>query len=215
MAFKTRLYWYALLGIIIFLGLIPFLAQQFWIVVLSLVFVYIACSEMWSFLAGHAGLLVLGQQAFLGLGVYTQLIVSEILKWPPWVGVILSPFAGASAAALVSLSVKRLRGFFFAFSTLLISEILYNAFINWPLVGGAWGKRMEVARFVPSIVIYYFSAFIAIIACIIVYYIHNSKLGVGVRAVGCDEEAAAELGVNVFRCKAICLILAGAITALA
>jgi branched-chain amino acid transport system permease protein len=216
MSGKTRLHGSLALamGLILF-GIFPLLGQRFLTVVLSLTFIYIASAEIWSFLAGHLGIVSLGQQAFIGLGMYTVLIICEIFRWPIWTALVLAGFVGAIVAAFVSLSFLRLRGFYFAFSTMLISEILFNIFLNWSFVGGASGKMVSVSREIPGIATYYLSGLVSLISILTIYFIHNSKLGFGVRAIGCDEDVAEEVGVNVFACKASCFIIGGFITALA
>jgi len=47
------------------------------------------------------------------------------------------------------------------------------------------------------------------------YKIYHSKLGFGLRAVGSDELAASELGVDTFRVKALSFVIASTLTAFA
>jgi branched-chain amino acid transport system permease protein len=181
----------------------------------TLALIYIAAAEMWSFLAGHLGVISLGQQTFIGLGMYTLAILNEICKWPLWTSIILSGFTGAIAAALISLSLLRLRGFYFSLATMLVAEIFLNFFRNWTFTGAATGMRLSVGYEIPISIIYYAACILSILSILTVYYIHNSKLGFAIRAIGCDEEAASEIGVNTFICKACCFIISGFITALA
>ncbi|MEM2727792.1 MAG: branched-chain amino acid ABC transporter permease [Candidatus Bathyarchaeia archaeon] len=199
---------------LLILMILPLYGEPYMISILTSSFIYLAAAEMWSFLAGHLRLISLGQQAFLGLGMYTVLLLNEIYKWPLWASVVFSALIGASAAGLLSLSFLRLRGFYFSLATILFSEILFHSFLNWTLTGGATGLTLSIGFKISMQISYYAALIVSILSILIIYYFHNSKIGFAIRATGCDEEAAAEIGVNVFLIKASCLIVSGAITAL-
>jgi branched-chain amino acid transport system permease protein len=181
----------------------------------TLALIYIAAAEMWSFLAGHLGVISLGQQAFIGLGMYTLAILNEIYKWPLGISIIFSGLGGAIIAAFVSISFLRLRGFYFSLATMLVAEIFLNIFRNWAFTGAVTGMRLSIGYEIPISIIYYAACTLSVLSILAVYYIHNSKLGFAVRAIGCDEDAASEIGVNTFACKACCFIISGFVTALA
>ena len=52
---------------------------------------------MWNLLAGYAGLLSIGQQAYVGLGGYALIVLADDLGVDPFLSV---PLAGLIAAAL-------------------------------------------------------------------------------------------------------------------
>jgi len=148
------------------------------------------------------------------MGMYTLAILNEIYKWPLSVSMILSGLAGAVIAAVVSLSFLRLRGFYFAVATILVAETLSNLFRNWTFVGASTGMRLSVGYEIPVNVIYYVACALSALSILTVYCFHSSKLGFAIRAIGCDEDAASEIGVNTFACKAYCFIVSGFITGL-
>lgn len=209
---KLRLYLVSV--ILLVLATLPLYGEPYAITILTSSFIYLAAAEMWSFLAGHLRLISLGQQAFLGLGMYTVLLLNEIYKWPLWASVVFSALIGAAAASLLSLSFLRLRGFYFSLATILFAEILFHFFLNWTLVGGATGLTLSIGFKIPIQTSYYTALIVSILSIFMIYYFHGSKIGFAIRATGCDEEAAAEIGVNVFLIKALCFIASGAVTAL-
>ncbi|MEM2431916.1 MAG: branched-chain amino acid ABC transporter permease [Candidatus Bathyarchaeia archaeon] len=210
---RLRLYLASLVALLV-LMILPLYSGPYMMMILTSSFIYLAAAEMWSFLAGHLSVISLGQQAFIGLGMYTILILNEIYKWPLWASIIFSGLVGAASAGFISLSFLRLRGFFFALSTILFAEILFHFFRNWAFVGGATGLRLSIGYKIPLQATYYMAYITSIISILTIYYLHNSKIGFAIRATGCDDEAAAEIGVNTFIIKAICFIINGTITAL-
>ncbi len=57
----------------------------------------VALAQMWNLLAGYAGLVSVGQQAFVGIGAYTLWVFAEKVGINPFLCV---PIAGIVAAAL-------------------------------------------------------------------------------------------------------------------
>ena len=49
----------------------------------------------------------------------------------------------------------------------------------------------------------------------LIYFLLNSKLGLGLTAMRDDADAASSVGVNIFRSKLICFVIAGLFCALA
>ena len=79
-------------------------------------FILVTMSSMWNLLAGYAGLVSVGQQAYVGLGAYAVLAFSD---WgvQPYLGVLLAALACAAIAVPTSLLAFRLRGDYFAVGT--------------------------------------------------------------------------------------------------
>src|SRR5205814_8528347 len=60
-------------------------------------FYLLAMAQMWNLLAGYAGLVSVGQQAFIGLGAYALYLIADRGGVHPFAAVVL---AGLSAAAI-------------------------------------------------------------------------------------------------------------------
>jgi hypothetical protein len=84
---------------------------------LAELFTFIALASLWNLLAGYAGLVSVGQQAFVGLGGYLLFAMVILLDIHP----IAAIFIAGPIAALVSIPVAaltfRLRGAYFAIGT--------------------------------------------------------------------------------------------------
>ena len=64
-------------------------------------------------------------------------------------------------------------------------------------------------------IIYMVALVICVGAIVTVYLLLNSKLGLGLTAMRDDADAASFVGVNIFKSKLICFVVAGFFTALA
>ena len=135
---RTNLSWILPTLVAAALAIFPlFDPPQTWILYLFYFFIFLAAANMWNLLAGFSGLLALCPAAFVGLAGYTM----TILTWlgiPFYVGIIAGGVAAALFALLISISVFRMRGIYFAIGTLVVPEILRLVFLRWRPVGGEY-----------------------------------------------------------------------------
>lgn len=187
-------------------------APQTWILYLFYFFIFLASANMWNLLAGFSGLLALCPAAFIGLGGYTM----TLLSWfgiPFYVGMIAGGFSAALFAILISQSVFRMKGVYFAIGTLVVPAILRLWFLRWrpvggDFVGGGAGYMVKGMDGVPSEFTYWLGLIIGIFSIILMRYILRSKFGFGLAAVRDNDISAASLGVHVFRLKLSSFIIA-------
>ena len=105
----------------------------------------IALAQMWNLLAGYAGLVSVGQQAYIGIGAYSLWVFAEKVGINPFLCV---PIAGLVAAVLSVPTAGlafRLRGGYFAVGTWVIAEVyrLLVTQISW--LGGGSGVSVNSA----------------------------------------------------------------------
>ena len=87
-------------------------------------FTLLALAQMWNLLAGYAGLVSIGQQAFIGLGAYGLFVAADHLGLPPILAVVAATVFGGLVALVTSLFVFRLQGGYFAIGTWVIAEVI-------------------------------------------------------------------------------------------
>jgi ABC-type branched-subunit amino acid transport system permease subunit len=133
------------------LAVLPMMdVPQTWLLYLFYLFVFLAAANMWNLLAGFSGLLALCPAAFIGLAGYAM----TILTWlgiPFYVGIIAGGASAALFAMLISLSVFRMKGVYFAIGTLVVPAILRLVFLRWRPVGGDLGCACHLTAGVPSL----------------------------------------------------------------
>ena len=77
----------------------------------------------WNMMA-NAGLISLGHSGFWGLGAYSAALLANAVHMPFWLTIIPAMLLGATFGAFLAYITGRLRGLFFAISTLAMSEAL-------------------------------------------------------------------------------------------
>ena len=188
---------------------------------------------LFSFLALSAYLLLVvgemsfGQQAFFGVGAYAGGILTALYGVSLPLAALGAMALGALAALAVGLPTLRLKGLYFAMSTLAAAEmarILFELVIFQRQVGGETvgpdgtqgfrGIRWVFERGVEPVE--YLAVIYALLGAVLVLLllIERSRLGVVLRSVGSDSELASALGVDVGRLKLGVAAAAGALAAL-
>jgi len=170
---------------------------------------------MWNLLAGYAGLLSLGQQSFVGLGGYTVAVLSLYHGMPVWACLLAGGGVSALFALLVSIPLFRMKGAYFAVGTWIVAEALGICFSNWSYVSYGTGLFIRSAYQLSLKEIYYLALAMGGGSVALVYAILRSKLGLGLMAIRADERAAEGLGVNLFRSKLYCFLVAAFVTGIA
>jgi branched-chain amino acid transport system permease protein len=172
----------------------------------------LSLAQMWNLLAGYAGMISIGQQAFVGIGAYAVLALAEDNSVDPFVAV---PLAGV-VAALLSLPLAavafRLRGGYFAIGTWVIAEVVYLVVLNNTALGGGDGRTIrslnEYERFVREDYTFYGALALGFGAVAIVVLVLRSRLGLALRALRDNEAGARAAGVDVYRTKLFVWVLA-------
>jgi len=176
---------------------------------------YAVIAEMWNVLAGYAGLVTFGQQLFVGVGGYTLAILSERLGLGVWLSFGLAAVTCAAFAVPIGALTFRLKGGYFAVGSWVVAEVFRLLVGNWEYAGYASGMFIRQARRVDPWVVYYVGIGLAIGAVGLVVGLLRSRAGLALLAVRGGEEAAASLGVNVWRIKLLAFVAAAAGTGLA
>ncbi|MBT3551996.1 MAG: branched-chain amino acid ABC transporter permease [Rhodospirillaceae bacterium] len=170
---------------------------------------YLALAMLWNLLAGYAGLVSVGQQAFIGLGAYAFFYLTSSLGVHVYGAMALAgPFAGLISIP-VAFVVFRLRGHYFAIGTWVVAEIfaLGASLIEELGAGSGMSLTPAIVRQVSSsrdgreTLEYWMSLGICTIIFAVVYIILRSRQGLALTAIRDSEPASGSLGVNVFRTK--------------
>ena len=177
-----------------------------------LILLAITLAESWNVVAGYAGQVNLGHAAFFGLGA----LITRAL----WIGGTPVPLAMAAGAAtamvfalVIGVAAFRLRGAYFAIGTLALGEILRTTVGNvLPQISTL--PAATIASYQLTLR-YYLALVLAAISVIAVAALATSRLGLGMRAIREDEEAAEASGVGALSLKLTALALSTALAGLA
>jgi branched-chain amino acid transport system permease protein len=169
-------------------------------------------AQMWNLLAGYAGLVSIGQQAYLGLGGYALLVLADDLGINPFVAVPLAGLVAAAFALPTAVLVFRFRGGYFAVGTWAVAEVYRLLVANTGQLGRGTGRTLKavfpMARESRELVTYYLAVAVAVAAMAAVYLYLRSRGGLALMAVRDSEAASETLGIDVFRTKLAVYIVA-------
>jgi branched-chain amino acid transport system permease protein len=202
---------------VILLAVGPLLWEDTVLRMLVQFFYLLALAQMWNLLAGYAGLVSIGQQAYVGIGAYALLWFVNTLGVNVFVAVPLAGVVAATLSVPTAALVFRLRGGYFAIGTWVVAEVYRVIVANTQQLGGGSGATIRVVGIDPTsrlFATYWLALALGVGSVLIVYVLLRSRLGLALRAVRDREEAAATLGVDVLRTKVIVYVLASTICGL-
>ena len=173
----------------------------------------IALAQMWNLLAGYAGLVSVGQQAFVGIGAYSLWVFSDKFHLNPFASVLFAGLICAVLAVPTAGLAFRLRGGYFAVGTWVIAEVyrLLITQIKW--LGGGSGVSItvgSVARHTRDSVTFWLALGVAAGSIALVYLLLRSRRGLALTAIRDNDAGARGLGVNITRSKLWVYIIAAA-----
>jgi branched-chain amino acid transport system permease protein len=162
-------------------------------------------AQMWNLLAGYAGLVSIGQQAYVGLGGYALIVLADDWGVDPFVAVPLAGLVAALFALPTAAVVFRFRGGYFAVGTWAVAEVYRLVIANSDALGRGSGRTLKavfpLARETREVSTYLLALAVGAAALIAVYVFLRSRYGLGLMAIRDSEPASETLGVDVFRTK--------------
>lgn len=162
---------------------------------------YLLLAQMWNLMAGYAGLMSVGIQAFVGIGAYVLFIFAQHLGVHPFLAIPLGGVVAAIAALATSVVVFRMRGGYFAIGTWVLAEVFRIAFSNVATLGGGSGQSLTVMTHIERGArergVYLIAAVTLILVSVAINLLLRSRFGLGLMALRDSEDAAESQGVNV------------------
>jgi ABC-type branched-subunit amino acid transport system ATPase component/ABC-type branched-subunit amino acid transport system permease subunit len=174
-------------------------------------------------LMGYAGQISLGQYAFVGVGAFTNGVVTSVdqLRMPFAVGLAAAAVVGGAIAFLVGLPALRLRGLYLAVVTVAVAYVGWQSVFRIEWIGGGSAGKLTPRPYVGDHPIASDTGFLAIAAVLLVLVwqldvnLTRSRLGRAFQAVKADEQVAASFGVDVVKYKLLAFTLSGAVAGIA
>jgi branched-chain amino acid transport system permease protein len=217
---RSRLQFAILAALALVLATVPAFVGRAVLQDLFFVFTMLALAQYWNLLAGYAGLVSIGQQAFIGLGAYTLFAGTLIANLDPLIAILIGGVVTAVLALPTALVVFRLRGAYFAIGTWVAAEVfrlilaqvkqlgggtgtslgpdITNQMVGLKWIGEIFGVRISGARDIAN----YWLALVLLIGTLaLVFFLLRSRRGLALAAIRDSESAAESLGVDGFRTK--------------
>jgi branched-chain amino acid transport system permease protein len=159
---------------------------------------------------GYAGYVNFGSIVMFGLGGYVGVYLVSAWHWPLLIAALVGGIAVSFIAYVFGLGVLRLRGAFFALATIGVNEAVSVFVTNFDPWGGASGLYLSLDAYEPLggpgralWVVYFLIVAVMGLSLALSYFIRRSKFGLGLLAIGQNEDAAATLGVPTRTYKAL------------
>ena len=194
------------------LAALPYLASTGITQALVTLFLLVSMAVLWNLLAGYAGMISFGQQAYLGIGAYVVWLVAKT-GLSPFAGLVVGAAGCAVAAVPIFALLRPLTGGYFAVATWVVAQSLFLYVTNQLWLGGGTGVSLSgQLSAMPPVVreAYTYWLALALMAVIVagVYLLVRSRFGLDSRAVHDEPAAAATMGVEVGRTRWMAYILA-------
>jgi branched-chain amino acid transport system permease protein len=189
---------------------------------LSEIYAYVGLASLWNLLAGYAGLVSVGQQAYVGLGAYLLFGLTLRAGLPPLWAIPLAGIITAVLAIPVAALLFRLRGHYFAIGTWIVAEVFRLLASQATVLGGGSGLSLP-AGIVTSIaatrqarefLIYWVALALMLVVLLLIVWLLRSRYGLALKAIRDNELAARSNGIDVIRIKVIVYIITAFATAM-
>jgi branched-chain amino acid transport system permease protein len=209
----------------------PFVVSRGVIQELFFILTMLVLAQNWNLLAGYAGLISVGQQAFVGFGAYTMFGAVILFGVDPVVAILIAGLFSVALAFPTAFFTFRLYGPYFAIGTWVVAEVVRLLLAQWKALGGGTGTSLprDATRDMAGVdtmrdvfgmkasqasdALTYWLALILVVATIgFIYGLLRSKQGLGLAAVRDNEQAARAVGVDARRMKTLVYLSTAFIT---
>jgi branched-chain amino acid transport system permease protein len=185
--------------------------------------VYIALASLWNLLAGYTGLVSVGQQAYVGLGVYTVVACAVVFGLHPYLAVPAAAIIGVLLALPVGKLVFRLQGAYFAIGTWVVAEVFRLIVANAGATGLGGGSGISLpapvmqafgTKFWREATIFWLAMALGLGSLALVYGLLRSRIGLALTAIRDSEVASSSLGIDIGRIKYLVYVGVAGMTAM-
>jgi len=194
------------------LAYLPYLVYSSTTSLLDQFFLLLIMASMWNLLAGYAGLVSVGQQAFIGLGAYFVVILG-MHGLSPFASIPIVTVAGAVIGLVFWWLVSRLRSGYFAITMWVIASVCMLVIIQVSSLGGGTGIAVPGLTQSPKLLsayTYWVTLVVTVVAIAAIYLLLRSRLGLALTAIRDDETGARSVGARVSSVQRLVFLVAAA-----
>ncbi|MER5172383.1 branched-chain amino acid ABC transporter permease [Thioclava sp. GXIMD2076] len=192
------------------LGLSPI-----WQAAALLTVIYVPAAVGQNLIIGNAGLLAMGQAAFVGVGAYASSVLAVRYNLDASITILAAIVISGGVGALVGFPALRISGDYLFIVSLGFNLIVIDVILQWGSVtGGATGltgvPTMRLFGYDLGIgpAFYFGTVGIVLLSLLATQRIVSSRFGLTMEAIRDDELAAASVGINTAAPK-ICFFAIG------
>jgi branched-chain amino acid transport system permease protein len=194
---------------LVVLAAAPLWADRADLRLLAEIFAYVALASLWNLLAGYAGLVSVGQQAYVGLGGYLLFALATLMDVHPLLAIPLAGLAAAVVAVPTAALMFRLRGHYFAIGTWVVAEVFRMVASQVSALGGGSGTSLPASvvlsmastRQMRDFLVYWIALALVVAILGAIVLLLRSRYGLALTAIRDSELGARSNGVDVARIK--------------
>jgi branched-chain amino acid transport system permease protein len=206
-------FWYSLLGV--FLLGAPWLVSEYMLAQLVFVLIYAVVGLGLMLLAGFTGQFSIGHAAFLGVGAYTQAVLTNA-GWPFPLALACSAGLSAIVGIVIGVPALRVKGIYLGIATLAFGFIVEEGMARWESVtGGNAGLHVKSPAMFGWVLDgsteFYFLCLVVVVVCTLALInLLRSPTGRAFVAIRDSEVSAQSMGIHLARYKTMSFALSAA-----
>ena len=213
-----HIFWYGVL--LLLLVAAPWLVPEYWLAQLTFVLIYSIAGLGLMLLAGFTGLFSLGHAAFLGVGAYTQAVLTNAgMPFP--LALACAASLSAAVGVVVGLPALRVKGIYLGMATLSFGFIVEEVLARWESVtGGNAGiqiKKPDLFGWTlqSSESFYWLCLVLTVLATLAILNLLRAPTGRAFVAIRDSEVSAQSMGIQLARYKTYSFALSAALAGIA
>ncbi len=203
------------------LALAPWWAGRADMRLMGEIYLYLSLACLWNLMAGYAGLVSVGQQAYVGFGGYMLFALTVFGGLHPIAAIAAAGGLAAAVSVPVATLIFRLKGAYFAIGTWVAAEVFRLSFAQVSALGGGSGSSLPVgivrslssSRSGREALSYWLALGAAVVVIGTIYLFLRSRRGLALTAIRDSEAAASGLGIDIWRTKLEVYVVTSALTA--
>ena len=211
-------FWYG--ALLVALLLAPWVLPEYWLAQLSFVLIYAIVGLGLMLLAGFTGQVSIGHAAFLGVGAYTQAVLTN-MGWPFPIALVMATVLSAAVGVVVGAPALRVKGIYLGIATLAFGFIVEEGFARWESVtGGNAGIHVKAPdlfgfKLDTDASFFYLCLVLCVAVTIGVLNLLRSPTGRAFVAIRDSEISAQSMGINLAYYKGLAFAISAALAGIA
>ena len=204
---------------------LPFVAnsfgEAFYIALVTRILIFALAATSLNLILGFGGMVSFGHAAFLGVGAYTVVILSQMGVVDAWVAWPTAMVVAGLFALLIGAVSLRTKGVYFIMITLAFAQMMYYLVVSFKAYGGDDGMSLPARSRIGFLDMsndthfYYVTLLACVAVLVLIARVLNARFGHVLQAIRENEVRMQSLGYAVFRYKLCAFVMSGALAGLA
>ena len=215
--------WFVL--VLLALIALPFVAnvfgEAFYIALATRILIFALAATSLNLILGFGGMVSFGHAAFLGVGAYTVVILSQMGVVDAWVAWPTAMVVAGLFALLIGAVSLRTQGVYFIMITLAFAQMMYYLVVSFKAYGGDDGMSLPARSLIGFLDMsndthfYYVTLLACVAVLVLIAHVLNARFGHVLQAIRENEVRMQSLGYAVFRYKLCAFVMSGSLAGLA